>query len=135
METHCYSSFDINDFMIKSNEILTDKLKFRIPISFVIIEESKYLFLIKNEEAQHFKFGMHIESQMELHYFDIEYVKSTNALLSLSKDDSTIKYILLVTRRNAPNRFCYTAISNNWLTLDEHSLLKVLDNFDGNSYS
>ena len=69
--------------MIKSNEILNDKLKFRILISFVITEESKYLFLIKNEEAQHFKFRMHIQSQMGLYYFDIQYMKSTNKKMKI----------------------------------------------------
>ena len=65
-----------------------------------------------------------------MHYFNITYVKSSNISLCLIKDGSVIKYILLVTRRKGAGDFCYTAVSNDWLTLDKNSLLKVIDDFN-----
>ena len=72
---------------------------------------------------------------MGLHYFNIKHIKSSNALLCLSKDGGIIKCILFVTRRKCSGNFCYTAISNNQLTLDKYGMLKVIDEFNYNNQS
>ena len=43
--------FNINDYLVKSNNILDEKLKLGYLISFVINENSECLFLIKNQDA------------------------------------------------------------------------------------
>ena len=43
--------FNINDYLVKSNDILDEKLKLRYPILFIINENGKYLLLIKNHDT------------------------------------------------------------------------------------
>ena len=76
--------------------------------------------LVKNKEAQHFKFGTHVQSQIGWHCFDTEHAKNDNAPLFSSKDGGAIKFMMLATKTNASNDFCYAFISNNWLTLEKH---------------
>ena len=59
-------------------------------------------------------------------------MKEANILLYSSKDGNIIKCIMLPTISFASNEYYYTAISNNQLTLDKYSVLKVLDKFDFN---
>ena len=50
---HCDSNtvYNISNYLIKSNEFLTEKLKYGLPIPFVINTNNEYLFLIKNQKA------------------------------------------------------------------------------------
>ena len=61
--------------------------------------------LVKNKEAQHFKFGAHVQSLFGWHYFDIDYVKNTNEPLFLSKDGGAIQCVTLATTKMHPMVF------------------------------
>ena len=63
---------------------------------------------------------------MGLYYFKIKLVKEANVPLHLSKDSNFIKYLMLPTISFASNKYCCTAISNNWLILDKYGVFKVL---------
>ena len=61
-EIDCDSNADYNisNYLIKSNEFLTEKLKHRLYIPFIIKANNEYLFLIKNQEVQHFPFSNYV---------------------------------------------------------------------------
>ena len=44
-------NYNIKDYLIKNINILDEKLKLRHPILFIINENNKCLFLIKNKDA------------------------------------------------------------------------------------
>ena len=81
----------------------------------------------------HFKFKAFVQRQIGLCYFDIELVKDTTVPLCLLKNSSIIKCVFLPTTQFVSNEYYYTAISNNWLTLNKYGIIKVLDEFEFNN--
>ena len=67
---------------------------------------------------------------MGLNYFEISKVKNENAPLCLSKDGKVRKCVFLLTKIPGSDDYCYTEISNSWLTLDKLDNFKVIDHFN-----
>ena len=127
------ADYDISNYLIKSNEFLIEKLKHGLPISFIINANNTCLFLIKNQEAQHFSFSNYMQMQMGLNYFKISHMKNTHAPLYLTKHGIIVKCILLVMKVTQSDCYSYTVISNNWLTLNKYSSFRVMDDFNYNN--
>ena len=132
----CNSDLDINenDHAIKNYDALQSKLSNWSPIPFVLLEHKVALFLINDEEAVHFMFDKSVQMQMILCYFTIKLVEATKSPLCLFKDGKTMLCVMLPTMSFASNEWCYTNISNGWLTLDKCGSFKALDNYDANNY-
>ena len=124
---------DISNYHIKSTKIVTEKLKRGLPVHFVINDSDECLFLIKNREAQHFSFSKYVQTQMGLNDFEISHVKSTHSQLCLTKQGAVTKCALLSTKIGQSDNYCFTAISNNWLSLDKYGAFIVMDEFKHNN--
>ena len=70
---------------------------------------------------------------MGLNYFSISCGKLTNEPLCLTKYGKTQKCVLLATKINDNDDYYYTAISNNWHTLNKLGELEVMHYFDCNN--
>lgn len=59
------------------------------PTPFVVNESNKCLFLVKNEEAQHFISSNNIQTAMGLNYVLITHVKDAHESMCASKTEKT----------------------------------------------
>ena len=80
--------------------------------------------------AKHFVFLNHIKTLMDLNYFDLKYIKNTYSPLSLLKKGVVKKCTLLTIKIEETNKYCYTSINNNWLTLNELDVFRVISEFN-----
>ena len=99
---------------------------------FVIDEKEDCLFLLNDNPAKHFVFSNHVKTVMGWNHFDLKPAKDEQLPLSLSKKVVVKKCALLATKIEGANQFCYTGISNDWLTLNELGVFRVINEFNYN---
>ena len=121
---------NITTCVVKSPDFLSAMIKQGTPTPFVGNEMKECLFLTKNQDAQQFFFENYIGTIMCLNYFSISYGKLTNEPLCLTKYGKTQKCVLLATKINDNDNYYYTAISNNWHTLNKVGELEIIHYFD-----
>ena len=125
--------YDITTHVVKCPVNLSANIKQGMPTPFVVNEINEYLFLTKNQDAQQFFFKKYIGTIMGLNYFSISYGKLTNDPLCFSKYGNVHKCVLLATTIDDNDDYYYTAISNNWQTLNKLGQFEVMHYFDCNN--
>ena len=128
----CYSKAvcDVSNYHIKSTEILTEKLKRRFPVTFIINKSNEFLFLIKKSRSPAFFILKHVQTHLGLNNFEIGHAKNTHSPLCLTKQGAVTKYSLVSTKIGQLDNHCFTAIINNWLSLDKHGAFRVMNEFN-----
>ena len=66
---------------------------------------------------------------MGLNYLEINRVKHANSPLCLTKEGAVTNCCLLSTKMGTLCNHCFTAISNNWLTLHKYEVFRVMNEF------
>ena len=115
---------------MKSYDFLTQKLKRGLPVPFVLDENDDFLFLLNYGPAKQFSFSNHVKTLMGWNYFDLKPVKDAQSPLSLLKKGVVKKCALLAIKIEGTNKYCYTGISNDWLTLNELGVFRVNSDFN-----
>ena len=83
-------------YKIDLKDVLQSKLSSCIPILFILINDKKYIFIIKNSSAIEFKFKDLIDIQIYWFYFSISLVVNVpNPLLRIEYKNTVVKRILL----------------------------------------
>ena len=91
-------------------------------------KDGNLLFVFQHSEAIEFKFAELIDVQMGWFYFNITFLRSVvNPLLKLEHENTAIKCALLPSISHS-GVTCYTAISNDWLTLNKLGHFEVYRN-------
>ena len=80
---------------------------------------SKKTKKVSDGPVKYFAFSNHVKTLMGWNYFDIKYVKNAQSPASLLKKGIVKKCALLATKIEGSTKYCYTGISNDWLTLNE----------------
>ena len=124
------SKCDLSKYYVKSCDFLNEKLKRGSPVPFVLNENEDCLFLLNDGPAKHFVFSNHVKTLMGLNYFDLKHVKNAQSPLSLLKKGVVKKCALLATKIEGTNKYCYTGINNDWLTLNELGVFRVISEFN-----
>ena len=116
------------NYYIDSKEILNKKLQNTVPVHFIMIKDGNLLFVFQHSEAIEFKFAELIDVQMGWFYFNITFLRSVvNPLLKLEHENTAIKCMLLPSISHS-GVTCYTAVSNDWLTLNKSGHFEVYAN-------
>ena len=119
-----------NNYVIDSMMVLQNKLKRSVPIPFIKTKDGSLVFVIRNSAAIEFKFTDLIDVQMGLFYFKIALGKKImNPLMLIEHENTATKCELLPTIAHS-NVTCYTALSNDWLTLGKSGCFEVYSNFN-----
>ena len=93
-----------------------------------MIKDGNLLFVFQYSEAIEFKFAELIDVQMGWLYFNITFLQSVvNPLLKLEHENIAIKCALLPSISHS-GVTCYTAVSNDWLTLNKSGHFEVYTN-------
>ena len=87
--------------------------------------------MLEYSDAVQFKFVELIDVQMGWFYFNITFLATVkNPLLKIEHANTVTKYVVLLSTSTS-NATCYTAVTNEWMTLDKlgyfgvHSSLNV----------
>jgi len=81
-----------------------------LPIPFILTNNKKCIFIIKNSSAIEFKFKDLIDIQMDWFYFSISLVANVpNPLLRIEHTNTAVKCIPLLTVSKC-NKNCYTVV-------------------------
>ena len=124
------SKCDLSNYVIKSYELLMEKLKRGLPVPFVLGKDEKCLFLISGNKACNFSFSNHVATLMGLNYFGIKHVMLAETPLSMLKNGDVEKCALLSTKVEGSSTYCYTALTNNWLSLNKAGKFRVMNEFN-----
>ena len=85
---------------------------------------------MNDSPAKQFVFTNHIIKLIGLNYFHLKHVRNTKLPDSLLKKGLAKKCALLATKIEGVNQFCYTGISNDWLTLNELGAFRLISEFN-----
>ena len=125
------SSLDSSWFDLKSQEILQTKLDKCLPIPFILTHTKQCYFVIKNSFAIRFVFKDLVCAQIGWFYFNLRVLNSVeNPLLRRHYSNLSAKCVLLP--NNVDGKTCYTAVTNNWMTLDLDGTFNLYNNLDVN---
>ena len=106
--TNCFKKYEIN-----SKDMFQRKLSSCLPIPFILTNDKKCIFIIKNSSTIEFKFEDLINIQMGWFYFSISSVANfLNPLLRIKHANTAVKCILLPIVSKC-NKNCYTAVSSH----------------------
>ena len=97
---------------------------------FLLNNNKECLFLLNNGPAKQFVFTNHIIKLMGSNYFHLKHVRNTKFSDSLLKKGLVKECALLATKIEGANQFCYTDVSNNWLTLNNSGAFRVINEFN-----
>ena len=118
------------NYVIDSRDVLNTSLKNAVPLPFIMTKDGALLFVFQHSDAVEFKFTELIEVQMGWFYFNIAFWRSVeNPLLKNEHVNTAIKCALLPSI-SCSNKLCYTAVSDDWLTLDKHGHFEVCSNLN-----
>ena len=93
-------------------------------------KDGNLMFVFQHSKAIEFRFTELIDIQMGWFYFDIAFLRSVeNPLLQKEHETTAVKCALLPTISQA-NKLCFTAVTNEWLTLDRHGRFEVYSNLN-----
>ena len=120
----------LRNYVIDSKDALNASLKNAVPLPFIMTKGGVLLFVFQHSEAVEFKFTDLVEVQMGWFYFNIAFLRSVeNPLLQSEHFNTAIKCALLPSISSS-NKSCYTAVSDDWLTLNEHGNFEVCSNLN-----
>ena len=118
------------NYVINSREVLQRKFQTSVPIPFVITKDGNLIFVFQHCEAIEFKFTDLIDVQMGWFYFNITFLGLfVNPLLKIKHENTATKCALLPSV-SCSNKTCYTAVSDDWLTLDKSGRFEVCSNLN-----
>ena len=118
------------NYYLKSYEFLNEKLKRGLPVPFIMNDKNECLFLFNDGPPRQFAFANHVMKLMGWNYFHLKHVGNATSPDSLLKNGLVKKCALLATKIEGTNEFCYTGISNDWLTLNELGVFRVMNEFN-----
>jgi len=120
----------LRNYVIDSKDALNASLKNAVPLPFIMTKDGVLLFVFQHSDAVEFKFTDLVEVQMGWFYFNIAFLRSVeNPLLKNEHVNTAIKCALLPSI-SCSNKLCYTAVSDDWLTLNEHGNFEVYSNLN-----
>ena len=130
-ENESITNSDSSWFDLKSQDILQTKLDNCLPIPFILTHTKQCFFIIKNSFAIGFVFKDLVCIQMGWFYFNLCILKSVeNPMLRKYDSNLAVKCVLLP--NNVDGKICYTAVTNNWMTLDLDGNFNLYNNLDVN---
>ena len=109
---------------------MNEKLKWGLPVPFVLNDNKECLFLFNDGPAKQFIFTNHVMKLIGLNYFHLKYVRNTKSPDSLLKKGLLKKCALLATKIEGENQCCYNSISNDLLTLNNLWVFRVTNEFN-----
>ena len=121
---------DLTKYYLKNIDFLNEKLKRGLPVPFVMNDKEECLFLFNDSPCRKFIFTNHVLKLMGWNYFHIKQVGNAVSPENLFKKGFAKKCALLATKIEGTNKFCYTGISEDWLTLNESGVFRVIDEFN-----
>ena len=130
-ENEINSSLDSSWFDLKIQDMLQTKLDKCLLIPFILTHTKQCFFIIKNSFAIGFVFKDLVCIQMGWFYFNLCILKSVeNPMLRKYDSNLAVKCVLLP--NNVDGKICYTAVTNNWMTLDLDGNFNLCNNLDVN---
>ena len=118
------------NYMLDSRESLQEMIHSSVPIPFVMTKDGRLFFVFEHSDAIQFKFEELIDVQMGWFYFNIKFLTTiTNPLLKIEHATAATKCAVLPSATSS-NKTCYTAVTNEWMTLDKSGCFEVCSNLN-----